>query len=345
MGSSKDSRKNGLSNAATQVIVISTIMILASAIVGCAAGGEDPNGASQPPTNTTPTLAVRIQAADATAQANAFCTTITPFYWEIGDTTAALGSGTIGGTTPTASTFLQIASATKMFFGAYLLEKTGGTLTLADTKSLTMKTGYTNLNPLSCSGTFTVLGCFNAGANSAYNAIDNDMFSYNGGHFQKRAVDLGLGAYTDADLATEFKNTLGNDLPILFSSPQLAGGVVTTPSGYALFLRKLLNQTLRLGARLGEGAVCTLPAVCSTATSSPIQEAWHYAYGHWVEDDPTTGDGSFSSPGAFGFYPWIDSSTRYYGILARQDSSGGAAWDSVQCGRVIRKAFMTGIQQ
>jgi CubicO group peptidase (beta-lactamase class C family) len=232
-----------------------------------------------------------------------------------------------------------------MLFGAYLLEKTGGTLAPEDIKALTMKTGYTNLNPLSCSGTATVQDCFVAGTNSTYNVADDGMFSYNGGHFQKRAVDQGLGPDGNVALAAEFKSVLGKDLPISFSSPQLAGGVVTTPSGYALFLRKLLDQTLRLGARLGEGAVCTLPSACSTATSSPIPEAWHYAYGHWIEDDPTTGDGSFSSPGAFGFYPWIDSSKRYYGILARQDSSVGAALDSVHCGRVIRKAFMAGIQQ
>jgi len=29
------------------------------------------------------------------------------------------------------------------------------------------------------------------------------------------------------------------------------------------------------------------------------------------------GDGAFSSPGAFGFYPWIDRTKTNYGVLAR----------------------------
>ena len=68
-----------------------------------------------------------------------------------------------------------------------------------------------------------------------------------------------------------------------------------------------------------------------------------YAAGHWVEDDPVTGDGAFSSPGAFGFYPWIDQSKTYYGVVARMAQNG--AWPSVQCGRLIRKAWLSGTAQ
>jgi hypothetical protein len=345
MGISEDSRNTNPCYAATRTLVISVIITLAGAISGCGTGGSDSSETNQPPTNTTPTLAVRIQAADSTAQANALCTTLTPFYWEIGDATGALGGGTIGGAAPTANSTLSIASATKWLYGAYVLEKRGGTLNPADIKALTMNSGYTRLSAVLCTFALTVQGCFNAGSNSTYTLADDNRFFYDGGHFQKNAIDLGLSIYENDDLAAEFALFVGNDVPITFGSPQLAGGIATSASSYAQFLRKLLNQQLRLGARLGEGAVCTLPSVCSTATSSPIPEAWHYAYGHWIEDDPTTGDGSFSSPGAFGFYPWIDSSKRYYGILARQDSFVGAALDSVHCGRVIRKAFMTGIQQ
>ena len=68
--------------------------------------------------------------------------------------------------------------------------------------------------------------------------------------------------------------------------------------------------------------------------------------GHWVEDDPVTGDGTFSSAGAFGFYPWIDATKTYYGILAREDTSGGGnGFPSAECGRNIRKAFVTGVAQ
>jgi hypothetical protein len=98
---------------------------------------------------------------------------------------------------------------------------------------------------------------------------------------------------------------------------------------------------------LGTHAVCTNPATCSTALYSPVPsvESWHYSLAHWVEDDPSVGDGSFSSAGAFGFYPWIDASKTYYGILARYSLAPGAYIQSVYCGRTIRKAWMTGIAQ
>lgn len=73
----------------------------------------------------------------------------------------------------------------------------------------------------------------------------------------------------------------------------------------------------------------------------PPGESWHYSIGHWVEDDPVVGDGAFSSPGAFGFYPWIDATKSYYGILARNVSGAGSVGDSVDCGRLIRKAWTT----
>jgi len=55
------------------------------------------------------------------------------------------------------------------------------------------------------------------------------------------------------------------------------------------------------------------------------------------------GDGAFSSPGAFGFYPWIDRTKTSYGVVARNEMGG--ALTSVFCGRLIRKAWVTGTPQ
>jgi hypothetical protein len=62
------------------------------------------------------------------------------------------------------------------------------------------------------------------------------------------------------------------------------------------------------------------------------------------------GDGAFSSPGAFGFYPWIDASKTTYGVLARHASVSLTADDpvataSVLCGRTIRKAWFAATAQ
>ena len=78
----------------------------------------------------------------------------------------------------------------------------------------------------------------------------------------------------------------------------------------------------------------------SPINSADTGEVWHYSLGHWVEDDPTVGDHAFSSAGALGFYPWIDKSKTYYGVLARDAGlEANAGYHSVQCGRLIRKAW------
>ena len=112
----------------------------------------------------------------------------------------------------------------------------------------------------------------------------------------------------------------------------------------------MLKQELRIAPLLGANAVCTLPAVCADAVASPIPEAFSYSLGHWVENDPATGDGSFSSAGIFGFYPWIDASKTYYGIVSRhqiptRNDEIGSGWASLQCGRLLRKAYLSGQAQ
>ena len=116
-------------------------------------------------------------------------------------------------------------------------------------------------------------------------------------------------------------------------------------SAYAKVLRKMLSGELLMGSMLGSHPVCTNPITCPAAVLAPLPpaESWHYSIGHWVEDDPAVGDGAFSSGGAFGFYPWIDASRTYYGLIARV--AVGGALDSVYCGRLIRKAWLTGSPQ
>ena len=78
-----------------------------------------------------------------------------------------------------------------------------------------------------------------------------------------------------------------------------------------------------------------------------MPEAWpDYTWAHWIEDDPANGDdGSFSSPGAFGFLP-VDRTRRvtYYGVLARMDKLKRRRLHRLGRVRVqdIRKAFFTG---
>lgn len=298
---------------------------------------------------------LRIHAATQTAQNNAACTAIQPFYWEIGNQTEALASGSVGGRTYTANTLMPIASASKWIFGAYVVQARQGQLSDEDIAALTMTAGYTNFSNTSCvrilpgrRDSETVGDCFHTdnpkgGNNSDYDANSLGKFYYNGGHFQKLAIDIGLGADNNAALQRDVQMYLGTDVVFTYGSPQLAGGVNTSANNYAVFLRKILNKQLYISDLLGTHAVCTNPKTCATALYTPVPAdlSWNYSLGHWVESDPASGDGAFSSAGAFGFYPWIDKTKTFYGIVARKDSSG-SGHDSAVCGGLIRKAWMSG---
>jgi hypothetical protein len=291
-----------------------------------------------------------VEAAMSAAESSTECKNIAPFYWEIGDGAGPLASGSVGGVY-TAATELPIASASKLLWGAYVVERFKTDVAAIDLARMTMMSGYTNMKPGrgQCTLSPSVGACLNEGNNGQHNNADDGYFQYNSGHFQDYAVELGLGSKTRQGLAAEYSSKLGTDLGIKFASPLIAGGVVMTAGGYARFLRKIIDGSLALNLVLGQNAVCTLKSACPKAHFSPVPEAWHYSYGHWVEDDPATGDGSFSSPGLFGFYPWISATKKIYGIVARADIRGlkagspadTAYWKSVLCGREIRRAFFT----
>ena len=52
--------------------------------------------------------------------------------------------------------------------------------------------------------------------------------------------------------------------------------------------------------------------LADTPDASQVQNV-HSALGHWVEED-----GAYSSPGLYGFYPWIDHAQAWYGVIARR---------------------------
>lgn len=299
-----------------------------------------------------PSTSQRAAAATATAQGSGnHCADIAPFYWEIGDKTGAQASGTVTSaadpTVYTASSVMGIASASKWLYGAYVAQRRAGVLTDSDVKFLTFRSGYTNFS--ACLPGQTIASCAALLTNDVHSNATDGRFFYNGGHMQNHAnLVMGLGPLNNAGLAAEMGSQIGADIGLQYSEPQPAGGGVSTANDYARFLRKLLNGNLVMTSLLGTHAVCTNPTTCPSgqalSTPIPTSESWHYSIGHWVEDDPVVGDGAFSSPGAFGFYPWIDATRSNYGIVARKVDTGGA-YDSVQCGRQIRKAWMTAVPQ
>jgi len=250
------------------------------------------------------------------------------YYWEVGNSTGVQDSGRIGTEAPTATTPLEIASASKWLYGSFALER-NPVPSIIDVHYLTMTSGYNDFTR--CYAFQTIAACASAGDNDKYTAVEDGEFSYGGGHMQQHAVLTGLGALTAATLGTQASAALG--VPVAYSTPQPAGGAVVSPAAYGAFLRKLMRSELALTAYLGRYAVCTDPATCSTALESPLPDGtqWFYSLGHWVEDD-----GTFSSPGALGFYPWITADRAQYGIVVLDRGTG---WAAAKCGRQIRNTL------
>lgn len=295
-----------------------------------------------------PSIQQRTAAAKATAEsASNACLEARPFYWEIGDRTARSASGSLSrdGTTVTARTMMPIASASKWIYSSYVAELAGGKLSSLDRQFLSFRSGFTNM--MTCESSQTVDGCLAFNDNGEYNARNDGVFYYNGGHMQKHASMAGLGAMNIRALGLEVRRVLGTDLPIAYVQPRLDGGVAMSADGYGRFLRKILSGSLKMSGVLGTGKVCSNPLTCgfsqARVTPVPMNESWSYSVGHWVEDDRITGDGSFSSAGALGFYPWIDAGKKWYGIVSRVSSEG--PMPSVTCGQLIRKAWIRGVAQ
>jgi hypothetical protein len=319
---------------------------------------------SAPTTAPTPNSAA---AATATANNNPLCgAPIMPFYWEIGDQSGALISGSQGsdpnGNAVLATTQLSIASASKWIYATYVTQLRGAAdqLSAQDINFLHFTSGYSNMdnpgtacphtdNPDSVNQCLKLTNAKGVSF-SAQDPATVGTFDYNGGHMENHASQLtSLGNIAVGSVGPTMQALLGAGVTLEYTEPLMSGGILTSAQNYTLVLRHVLDGTLVMHDALGTNQVCTHPSATCKATFSPIKEAWHYSIGHWVENDPSTnGDGAFSSPGAFGFYPWIDSTKSYYGVISRDQSTGSGeqqGYASAQCGRLIRHAWMTGIEQ
>ncbi len=164
-------------------------------------------------------------------------------------------------------------------------------------------------------------------------AVPGVTFNYGSSHMQVAgAMAIAAGGYSDWQaLFTAYKAATG-----LFGSsvynkprrrnPRLAGGMTWTGRDYVQFLRalqagELLSEPTM--ALMFSDQIGTLRIEASPAED--IDVPWHYGFGLWLEcPSLTTCDEAkfFSSPGAYGAYPFLHPELDFVGLLARQ---GGLA--------------------
>lgn len=301
---------------------------------------------------TTQQLDNAIAAATTAAQGNQ-CNLLGGFYWEIGNANGMLG----GSSVPTNGSYnrnsdMELASASKWAFGAFALEdlKAKGFAgpSAAQTQKLVMTSGYTRQNALTCVNATTVNQCLGS---SGPVASRTGAFYYDGQHLQKLFSELGYGTLTEGSIQTTYDNTLGA-IGWTVDNVSASAGLTGSAADYAVFLTKIMKGELEIGNRLGQAAVCTHTALLANrcvarglprGQYSPTNEPWDYSYAHWVEKENGTTVDAYSSPGLYGFYPWISANKAYYGIIARKSNALGAYTNSVDCGRAIRKAFLANL--
>lgn len=116
-------------------------------------------------------------------------------------------------------------------------------------------------------------------------------------------------------------------------NPLIAGGLIATPEEYA----RMLSVVFHRGEVDGESFIA--PALVDRMGENHYPEArvqgspaqsygfdYYYGFASWLEcDGPVASCDVISSPGAFGFTPWVDWGRRYYALLAMDRGSFGGA--------------------
>jgi hypothetical protein len=329
--------------------------LLALGIIGCG-GTEDalepipdaPQGTSQA------ALTVYEQAALDTANSSASCTPLGNFYWEIGTGAGPLYGLSRGGGV-TATTVLPIASASKwLYAGAYVQARGYANLTPDEKQRLNLTSGYIDGNSTLCGDAgVSVSDCYGPAYKDVdYRPLQNGRFFYNGGHMQKLALD-DIGARKGKGLLSVMdwlNNRLGTTLPESDSDVAVAGGFSGSAAQYRVFLTKLLNNQYELSSKLTADAVPAWQGGPNVHFAPWTADKVYYGLGHWIEGETVNGTWSVtghSSPGAFGFYPWVNAARNRYMLLSRnrQLFGDGEGEKSRACAQTIRKAYELGVPQ
>ena len=227
-------------------------------------------------------------------------------------------------------------------------------ITVSDLLSFT--SGF-NARPVaqSCPGdaTLTLTSCITEIYNGGIDTAPSSTFAYGPEHMQivalmvkeatgndlKDFIDTNIFQASNVSQATSYPAEDGDNV-------RYSGGAISTAEDYGKVLTAFLNGDLiaDLPAFLKDRTANTqtdyeIPAVTETMLD------WHYGFGFWKECDVVPYQPScdeeptISSPGAFGFLPWVDFKNEYWGVIAMEESvtlTQRPSVDSVQLEQLLQ---------
>ncbi len=137
------------------------------------------------------------------------------------------------------------------------------------------------------------------------------------------------------------------------TNPLVAGGLRASMRDYAPILALVFHDGRFADVTVGTpelfAAQATEPFPAAVIVNSPMADAglpYHYGLGAWLECDAATVPCPvISSPGAYGFTPWVDRNNGYYAIVALEDFqlATGIAAKSVRISHAIRAAIVSAL--
>jgi CubicO group peptidase (beta-lactamase class C family) len=132
-------------------------------------------------------------------------------------------------------------------------------------------------------------------------------------------------------------------------NPLLAGGLIVSMNEYEHILHFVFDEGV------WQGTALLAPDIFDTQTIDPYPDAvigkspggmLRYGLTAWLEcSTPQTGCHQISSPGAFGFTPWIDRDAGYYAILGMQDMNNTKTHFGAELEQELKPLIVQALQQ
>jgi serine-type D-Ala-D-Ala carboxypeptidase/endopeptidase len=344
------SAMNCLFRTLYNVVVITTGTLLFTTLGGCG-GGES---LAPAPVATAPTKPPVVLNFDAVAAAiDAYSDT--NFAVIVGDRSGILFERQKGDFPVTSQR--AIASATKWYTSATIMRLVDkGRLSLSDNPQryltywssaandarsrvtleqlLSFTSGF-NTDPVSGGCTneanTTLQACAQQIYNEGQDTAPGAAYSYGPEHMHIAAAmaEVATGKTFAQIFEEEIVTPLGMSASTRYvmpstTNPLVSGGAASTARDYALFLRSLLaNELVADRATFLRDRTVGIPFLLRPQATVDVGD-WHYALGAWVECKKPVFDTScadariFSSPGSYGWTPWIDLNRGYFAIVARR---------------------------